>query len=200
MVYYFIDRFYHIKCTIIDPINRDVVDIPFLDPASVDQVSRNSMQPMTEGHPVDPTAVPKRICCRKTAETLPASLSCRGVRVVSELMRDIVERHEPGIHQFLPVDFYRPKATEPYARRYWMVVCRRIDSADPVHTTMARYPSGVWQSTSGGKFVFSRAAIGSAHLWRDPWIAGSLLCSQALGDALIAAKLKNLPLDPLEEV
>jgi hypothetical protein len=154
---------------------------------------------MEEGYPVDPLAVPTSVCWESKNKKLPDAVKCRGVDVVSEAVREVIERFEPGLHQFLPVDVHRPQEKEPFEHRYWMVVCRRIDSADAVHTTNTRYPSRVWQRGSG-KFVFSRTAIGEAHLWRDPWIAGSILCSHNLGDALAAAEVTGLYLEPLEEI
>ena len=171
----------------------------FLDPASVDRASKISPSPMAEGYPVDPATVPKAILWESKRPHLPDLGKLHGIDLVSDRVRDLIEGFEPGVHQFLPVDFFRRKEKEPFARAYWLVVCRRIDSADPTHTTHPRHPTGIWRPKPDGLFVFNLAAIGSAHLWYDP-DALCIFCSKALGDAFVEAKVKDLRLRPYEAI
>lgn len=202
MVYAFVERTPYsslVGTSIVGPKGGGLKHVEFLDPSSLDQAAKISSLPLTEGYPVNPASVPKAINWESKNKKLPDVIKCRGSDVVSETVRAIIERFEPGVHQLLPVNVCRPKEQEPFARHYWLVVCCRIDSADVNHTTLERYPSGVWTGGSG-KFVFSRAAIGGAHMWRDPFIVGSTLCSQALGEAFAEAKLTGLYLQPLDEI
>jgi hypothetical protein len=174
----------------------------YLDPASVDPVSKIATSPMAEGYPVDPATVPKAILWESKRPHLPDLGKLHGIDLVSDRVRDLIEGFEPGVHQFLPVDFFRRKEKEPFARAYWLVVCRRIDSADPTHTTYSRHPraKGLWEIVPGGKYVFSLTAIGRSHLWVDPCAYSQVFCSQALGDALAGAKVKDLWLEPYDAV
>ena len=169
----------------------------FLDLASVDPVSKIATSPMAKGYPVNPATVPKAVLWESQRQHLPDLNYLHGIPLVSDRVRDLIEGLEPSVHQFLPVDFFRRKEKEPFARAFWLVVCRRIDSVDPAQTPFVRRPSGGWETVPGGHYVFSRAAIGKAHLWRDPYVGSSyIFCSKALGDAFVTAKVKDLLLDP----
>ena len=57
--------------------------------------------------------------------------------LVSRRFHDIVERFEPSVHQFLPVQMYfNRNDADPFGTFYWFVCCTLIDSLDPHHTTI----------------------------------------------------------------
>jgi hypothetical protein len=53
---------------------------------------------------------------------------------VSERARTLIEQFEPGVHQFVPADYFSGKG-ELLERRHIMYVCNRIDSLDHDKTT-----------------------------------------------------------------
>ncbi|MEQ1649394.1 MAG: DUF1629 domain-containing protein [Hyphomicrobiaceae bacterium] len=185
---------------IIAPRMEDLSQVKFLDPERVDQVSKMSSTPALQGYPVDPTTMPTAVVYESKNKAVPdVEMAGGGVEIVSERVRDVIEQFEPGVHQFLPVDVYRPKANEPFTRRYWMIVCRRIDSVDAAHSTITRRASGIWNAD--GQMVMNLSAIGSAHLWCDPFIGPRYhSCSQSLCDALKQMSLTGVSLDPREAV
>lgn len=189
----------YIGIKILIPKVDNLSGVKFLHPEQVDQVSKMSSSPATKGYAVDPATMPTGICYESKNKPMPDVETTRGVDIVSERVRDVIERFEPGVHQFLPVDVYRPKAKEPFARHFWMIVCRRIDSIDPVHSTATRRPSGIWDVD--GPRVRSLSSIGGAHLWCDPDI-GTMYhsCSQALAEELMKLNPTGLSLDPKEAV
>jgi hypothetical protein len=187
VIYQFIERspFAHrVGKRIIGPKGSDLSAVPFLHPDQVDAASKVGMTPMTEGYPVDPAAVPKAVLWESKDKPLPDVTMLHGVNIVSERVKDIIERFEPGVHQFLPVDLYRPKQDKPFAHAYWLVVCKRIDSVDAEKTTFSRSRNRLWNVTPDGYYVFSLAAIGSSNLWIDPDTRNYMYCSGILGDAL----------------
>ena len=139
---------------------------------------------------------------------------------VSERAKAIIEEFEPGIHQFIPVDYVNGKG-EFIEKRYFLQVCNRIDSVDDEHTTYVKdvrinqlgnqyttwlsadslirwgrsdvIPSHITPETPL-KYVFNSAKIGKCHLWRDKYILGCAMpwMSDALGEAMIAAKLTGV--------
>ena len=144
----------------------------YLNPDEVTGVAKafpNSIQ-MNQGYRVVAEDAPKKVRWLSTVRAVPDYDKCGGVPYVSERLRDLIEQFEPGVHQFVPVDLYRPKAKEPFATHYWFVVCSRIDSVDAEHTTLIKDgPSGMWMPNEDytSKRVFSLNAIGHHHIWSD---------------------------------
>lgn len=131
---------------------------------------------------------------------------------VSERAKEIIERFEPGVHQFVPVDYV--DARDAFLeRRYCWVICNRIDSIDREHTTFV-LDGRVWALASDlvrwgeadkipahidpntpGRFVFSLSKMGGAHAWRDKHMnSGTVWLSRALGDAFKDAGLTGIRL------
>lgn len=131
---------------------------------------------------------------------------------VSERAKEIIETFEPGVHQFVPVEYVDAR-DEFLERRYCWVVCNRIDSIDRERTTFILRKGKMWRPVADfvrkapedipphidpeteSKFVFNLAQIGGAHAWRDKHMdGGSIWLSRALGDALKAAGLTGIRL------
>lgn len=143
--------------------------------------------------------MPTAVAWGSKNKPMPDVYKCRNINIVSERIKERIERFEPGIHQFVPVELHRPKAKEPFARHYWLIVCRRIDSVNTRLTTTPRTAGGLWDHFSGGTVVFDLTSIGDAHLWCDPsLITTYTFCSEALGEALAALKPTGLLLPPRE--
>jgi hypothetical protein len=140
------------------------------------------------GRPVDPTPMPTTF--RYTAprhqglrDVMPF---LRGTTLVSPGFRDLVERFEPGVHQFLPVRMLR-KDTH-LGGMFLMVIAARIDG---LNHALCEPPLGdrrvyVRQIGSTWRIVFDPERIAGHHLWFEKhlgyfFISGSLLaaCEQA---------------------
>lgn len=142
---------------------------------------------------------------------------------VSERAKALIEEWEPGVHQFVPVDFVDAKG-DVLERRYALVICNRLDSVDREHTTFVLRRGKAWRAASDlaargefdeipprvdpskpSKIVFNRAQIGRAHLWRDKHIdMGGPFVSDAFAAALRRSDLTGLDIKPegggMEEV
>jgi hypothetical protein len=111
----------------------------------------------------------------------PESIPC-----VSAAFKEVVECFEPGVHQFVPVEFIGRHKVH-LATMYFMVICNRIDSADREHTT-TRMDGRCW-AYGRGRFVFNNAQIGTHHMWRDKFLDTEILMSDSLAEALLASGL-----------
>ncbi|MEO7691362.1 MAG: DUF1629 domain-containing protein [Sphingomonas sp.] len=193
--------------------------LQFLHPEKVDRHAKlPGRSPLGQGYPVVPDSAPKAVLWKSKSKLPPDyAFGDNSIMLVSSRFRDLVERFEPGVHQFLPVDMYNSKAaTEPFDCFYWFVVCTLIDSVDPEHTTLTwkgdytergsdglRY--GLWyfdhSASPPQKAVFSQRAIGDRHLWRDPYYTRDYVnCSDAFGEAMIAPGLTGFGLRQYEQI
>lgn len=123
----------------------------------------------------------------------PASLIKLPNRIyaVEEKLRDVIERLEPGVHQFHPIQMELPKGVEHPIRFHIMVVGRWLNSFSLAQSDKR----GLRDIDSGSPWVFPdtkenyagvamvESAIDGAHIWRE----------RALRDAdfFISDKLKE---------
>ena len=139
---------------------------------------------------------------------------------VSERGRDFIKSIEPSVHQFVPVDYF-DKANNCVERRYFWVICNRIDSVDREYTTMVLRNGKTWRSAQDlhdrgqleeisshidlkipSKFVFNLNQIGDVQVWRDKHMdLGDILVSNTFAEALKQSELTGFKLsDELGEI
>lgn len=127
---------------------------------------------------------------------------------VSGRGKAFIEKIEPGVHQFVPVD-YLDKDDKFVEVRYFWVICNRIDSVDRERTTMVLRKGKMWRSVSEivdlepeilpvgmdpntkSTFFYSQTKIGDAHVWRDKHMDGAII----LTSDYFAEELKNSDLN-----
>jgi hypothetical protein len=121
---------------------------------------------------------------------------------VTEPLREILERLEPGVHQFNPIRVLLPKGEEHPVPHHMMIVGRwlnafRLEESDPrclrdidsvapvVRSDTKEYFAGVAMSAS---------AIGGAHLWCERNLRGATFyVSDTLKDEVTKAGLRLPP-------
>jgi len=198
--------------------NAAWADLQFLHPETVDRkATLPGRSPMGQGYPVVTDSAPKAMLWKSKSKFPPDyAFGNNSIMLVSARFRDLVEQLEPGVHQFLSVNMYNSKAVaEPFDQFYWLVICALIDSLDPEHTTITwdgEYDviyngmrRGSWHfdhsASPPQKAVFSLRAIGDRHLWRDPYYTRDYVnCSDAFGEAMIAAELTGFGLRHYEQI
>lgn len=208
MVYWLIERNPYSTITgmsTIDQTQKEFFQADFLHPEEADRVSRITYAKMTTGYAMNPDDMAKKVRWESKSRAVPDVAKCYGTLLISERVRDIMEQFEPGVHQFLPVDLYRPKADEPFARYYWLIITQRIDSVDAEHTTYGRMgirKDGIWDLNGDPEknIYHSLSAIGDHHMWIDPYIGGAPKLSDALGDALIEAGVTGAFFEHIEQI
>jgi hypothetical protein len=172
------------------------------------------------GRPVSAEFMPTKIRWDEGDLALPDFQKSRCI-TVSERAKDLIERFEPGTHQFFPVDFFNNIDGGFLEHRYILNVCNRIDSLDHAKTTFVlkhiRTTKNVdvnwWvpvqdlvrrkeqhlipphlPNDTRSRFVFSLAKIGRLHLWVDKYLSSGNgpWISDELAQAIIDAGMTGL--------
>lgn len=191
--------------------------VKFARPDAVDLRAKRLPNPMTAGYAVDPGTVPRMVrwCDQKLCRLVDVDLT-RNTMLVSERVRETIERFEPGVHQFLPVDIYlSPRPFEagdaPVARSYWLVVGQCFDAVSAEHTRHPRgvvtYPDGtttpgIWLFKGDAPIVFDSKVIAGRHLWVDSNFVKTEypFLSDELGSALVEMDLYGAQFQHFEDV
>lgn len=174
--------------------------------------------PANQGRPILTTHVPTKVEWQESGP-VPDVDTVRGLLVVPERFREIVEQFEPGVHQLLPID-YLDRRGAVLAKRYFFIAGNRLDSVDRAHTTMILFKGARWipagdlvrrkkfeeippgfDVNAMPKLVFNNAQIGGKHAWSDMFLPlyGPYL-SDALGAALEAAHFTGVSFQHYEAV
>jgi hypothetical protein len=159
---------------------------------------------------VNPHNVPTKMQWRSrvspTDYDTPGGFPC-----VSPRMKEIIERFEPGVHQFFPLKVVN-RAGEEIAQRWLWVVCNRIDSVDREHTnwfflhgsrwTPSYLQNGEVIAVENPKLTFSKSKSEGYHFWRDKHLMSSygIFCSDDAAQALQGANLSALAVAPAETI
>ena len=113
---------------------------------------------------------------------------------VDESVKAIVERLEPGLHKFYPLEIRMPRGKVYPVQYYCLVVGSWLQSFSPEDSVQDAFKAyegnGVkWYSISGDKkcitgLAFRKSVYKTAHLWRERGLNEWLIC---LSDELAAA-------------
>lgn len=139
---------------------------------------------------------------------------------VSERAKTLIESIEPRVHQFVPVD-YIDSQDNFIEKRYFWVICNRIDSVDREYTTFVLRKGKAWRAAGDlydrgefgeipdhidpkipAKFTFNISRIGNARVWRDKHMdLGDILVSNNFSENLKSSGLTGFKLsEELESV
>lgn len=159
------------------------------------------------GRPIDPTHVPTKVRWKDRKRLPKADFDSSAWTDISDRAKQLIEQFEPGVHQFLPVEFYDIDGNFMESRWFY-VCCNRLDTVDRNETRglfLKTYPSGTkswihvdhlrrrnemdlvppgYDLSQPAKLVFNRKQIGGAHLWVDSLL---LLPTVYVSDEFIAA-------------
>lgn len=168
-----------------EPLDGDYRKVGLLD-ETPDEGLNPRGRPFQAGRAVDPTNVPTKVQWndRLSPYSIP-DFSSGPFMHLSARAKACIEAFEPGVHQFLPVEFvdFDGKLIE---QRWFLCVCNRLDTIDRSHvqgfllwrgkiwTPIQDYvrdmpeeiPPG-YDTSVESKLVFNRSQIGKAHLWCD---------------------------------
>lgn len=107
----------------------------------------------TGGGPFIANSFPSTVIREGPKRETPELISCWSMHMVSDRFRHCVEMLEPGVHQFFRVDILWQDESFA-AKRYFMVVCNRLDAIDRGLTTM-RFKGVLWEPVTGGQMKSS---------------------------------------------
>ena len=110
-----------------------------------------------------------------------------GIWGISDEVKEIVERFEPGVHQFFPLDITYPDGTNPPFRYNIMNIHRRVEALDfersaangcVIKDATRSFPYRRWSTSP--KCVFRRSVVEGLHLWLEPGTAWEVIASDEL--------------------
>lgn len=185
-----------------------MTDMPYLHPDEVDPIANlEGYVRMTQGYPVEPAFAPTKLMWGDKRKAVPDFIVYCTVPIISERVKAIVEEYEPGAHQFLPLDLYHRKATAPFARHYWFVICKLIDTIDEKATTyqleMSPWAEGVgfYDTTNrDGHLIHSRKKISGNSCWREKYSARWWMMSDQIIERFEVGNIVGLGKTRFEEV
>lgn len=200
----------------LEPFNSDIRDLIEVEDATPDGgVYMNHGRALSSGRRIKLDHVPKQM--KQDSQGVLADYSTPyGLLCVSDKFKNIVEKIEPGVHQFIPFEVVGA-GKKHVADMWFMVVCNRLDSVDREQTTLILYRDAMWLPASDvgrehwpmnydpskpNKLVFSRAQIGDHHLWFDKHIGFSIvpLASDKLVESLVEAGVTGISFSEREAV
>lgn len=137
--------------------------------------------------PVEPLEAPQFFLTEKNYQALGSLIALNyGVRAVDEKLKAIIERLEPGVHQFFPIEIRMPRGKLFPAKYHTMVIGRFLDSFSPENSKMEswgdygpNYPNSYsYKASSAGisGLALAKARFGDAHLWRERSFTSALMC------------------------
>lgn len=201
------------------PVDQWHALIDYADPGSVGPIGNfyRFRHAKDKGFALNPDTVPKRIRWQSARKATPDILPWFAV---SAKFRDVVERFEPGIHQFIPVEVWRDRKGERIEEYFWFSVCKLLDSVNREKTTYLWNASsrispdhgywtdgqfdkvtGEWERVPDARMVFGSTKIAGHHLWCDPHILsfGERLCSEEFAAAAVREGITGLVCSHREE-
>ena len=155
--------------------------------------SRVSKVGIFQGVRMDPTHLTRNFKWNGQKGEFPDFKMMSNALVVRDNFRAVVERLEPGLHQFEPVNVWRKDRT-PAGTFFWFFPCNRIDAMDKERSGH-QYDERLrrWKFVDGQKYAANLDAIGTRHVWHDSAVAFHFpFCSQGFKDAMDKAGVRGI--------
>lgn len=141
---------------------------------------------------------PQSYITAKSYKSLASVISLSGLLAVDERMKSIIERLEPGIHHFFPIEI-RTLRGNLYPEQYHiLVIGHYIDALSPEKSKEGSYRERVrnlysYDDSKMGitGLALSKAVFGKAHLWGEQRAIYPLIClSDQLEAEAVSAGLR----------
>ncbi|WP_029940691.1 imm11 family protein [Sphingomonas astaxanthinifaciens] len=171
-----------------------------------DEIGTNPYEP--DDPPLSPIAAfeaPRFFESRKSYSQLGSLIMLNDrILAVDDDFREIIERFEPGMHRFFPIEIHTRNVVATF---HTLVVGQWLDSFSPEHSQAEAF------THNGDRFrlyekraamaglAFSRAAFGNAQLWRERRIGERVtLLSDQLHAAIVERGLRVPRINKLKEI
>ena len=139
---------------------------------------------------IEPHEVPRSFDTDKTYNALGSLIMLNGrIIAVNAALKAVIERLEPGVHEFFPFELRMPKGKTYPSQYYILRVCQyfdalsRADSLDGAVEDRPIYGTDRTRTDLRDKskktitgLAFRQSVFGSAHLWRDRSFGEELTC------------------------
>ena len=144
--------------------------------------------------------IPTQIRPKRRKGRLPDYAGHALAQVCSQAFRDVVEQHDPGLHQFVPVEIVWKDGSVYEVPYYWLIPGVRLKS---LHPTLSNPPLDKHRHydgfTSFGKPgpgpvqpVFQAEIVKDHDFFCEYGLTGYLYASEKLKDALTTANLTGV--------
>lgn len=183
-----------------------------------DRADRNvdGYRALSLGVPIaSPENLPKRITWEGPKRPVADFHKIFGLFLVRKKVRDIVERLDPNVHQFAPVDVVWTDGESVKGQFYWFIVAQAFDTIHQENSTAPKefvYNKKLdknlrlpWnrknpETFESYRFVFDRQAVGGAHIWQDTYMLTGPYCSDTFKAECEAADIIGVSLKHSYEV
>lgn len=161
------------------------------------------------GRRIETEHLPTKLRPKRRRGKLPDYANHRIAQICSERFRDVIEAHDPGGHQFEPVQIVWKNGTVDERPYYWFVPCTRLWS---LHPTLSNPPlredgwylgyAHMGEPRPGPiEPVFQQEFVQDHDVFVEAGITGGFYMSERLKSAFEAAKLPGVGIgDPLQLV
>ena len=137
--------------------------------------------------PVEPFEVPEFYQAEKSSTSLGSLIALNyGILAVYEKLKAIIERLEPGVHEFFPIGIRMPKGKAYPVKYYILLITRYLDSlsiADSNDSAYKSYPDSPGYHTLQRRppsamsgLALKKSVFGDSHLWRERNLNEALTC------------------------
>ncbi|MCP4082583.1 MAG: hypothetical protein GY743_20320 [Planctomycetaceae bacterium] len=158
--------------------------------------------------PIKPHEWPDEWQAEKTYNNLGSLVKLAGGPiVVDEALKNLIERLEPGVHQFSPIKITMPKGQEYPKQYYAFVISQFRDSFSPEDSDegswrdesfdaywgerIAQYYVNIPQKKYFEGLAMRREVFGSSHIWRESKLqTPEIFLSDTLNAEIINAGLR----------
>lgn len=171
--------------------------LPIFEPqfSSAMKESGSDLGRLLNGQTVTGMTLPKSVRQVSAHIHLPDFLSVRGIWLVHERFREIIEKLEPSMHQFFPIVLERP--TGDQVADYYL-----FNAANHLDAVIVERSKAIWRKKSDGtrelrgfsrepdSVAMDRKMIADKHVWITPFVGK--VFSEELMRAVDKAKLRSL--------
>ena len=104
---------------------------------------------------------------KKVPKTVLDVISTPFAYAVSERVIDIIERIEPGIHQYLPFDMRTPDGAPHPDKRWLLNICSRVQLLDVERSGLTEMNTGMLVGQPLDKLVVAKAEAERRAVWYE---------------------------------
>ncbi|CTQ51842.1 hypothetical protein LP7551_00358 [Roseibium album] len=158
------------------------------------------------GNPITVEGFPRALKIVSAHKTLPDFFLLSGKYAVSDRMKDVLEKLEPGVHQYIPV-ILQKKSGEPFEGEFFVLhPCSAVDAIVPEQSDVSFHTTPAGRITMRFKKVrpkltVQKEKIKDRHFWTgDESFNRNFFSSNAFFDEAQKAKLKGFDFIPMTEI
>ena len=143
--------------------------------------------------PIEPHEVPQSFDTERSQKALGSLITLSDkIFAVDERLKAVIERLEPGVHEYFPIQIRMPKGAVYPGPYFILRICQYCDAFSREDTWSESVEEsenvpGLLHLNRSKKGItglaFRKSAFGDAHLWRDRAFGEDLTC---FSDALMA--------------